>query len=230
LLALTDIRHLSSDWAALWSLDPSFIATAWPLAHSWNAGLIRPGASVAVVYVGWGFAAGISFGFEHLNALKGRRSDVMGSHALIERTPSERWVQREGRRDLRKTCPEIGPDSLKQMLRTHPALGASQLLDRWVLPTGGHVTLASCGADWAERLTRRGLPLNGLRERYPLHHPAEESTLEVLIDGVPLAPVATNGEPRWRYDAEYNRLDFVTGHAPNLGQDLTIRYRRPCAP
>ncbi len=93
---------------------------------------------------------------------------------------------------------------------------ASADLELAVQETGGP-TASICSLDWSEELGADWLLPSGPVRVFPLSHPPVLFTLEVAVDGLPVAD-------GWSFVAEAQAVVFEVDQAPDEGQSVAISY------
>ncbi|MCB9637485.1 MAG: choice-of-anchor D domain-containing protein [Myxococcales bacterium] len=82
-----------------------------------------------------------------------------------------------------------------------------------------------CSADWAKTLSKLGAVSFGLLEQFFLTRNAEESSIQVKVDGKPAPQGATNG---WVYERSSNSIIFATTARPPAGARIEVSYKAIC--
>ena len=95
--------------------------------------------------------------------------------------------------------------------------------------TGG-VFESICTSNWGGALQNIGLDaFAGLRD-FPLTRPADQSSISVLVDSVPVDRAACAGcAGGWTYYPDTNSVYFGDGVVPDKGQTIEISYDTVCA-
>ena len=86
--------------------------------------------------------------------------------------------------------------------------------------TGG-VVGSICDASFENTLVRIAQALNTLRKVFPLTLKPEESTLSVLVDGVPIPRDPSNG---WTFNSQLRSVQFTGTYIPPPGSKVTVQY------
>ncbi len=93
--------------------------------------------------------------------------------------------------------------------------------------TGG-VFESICTENWSAALENLGRSVFGYKSRFLLANQPEPGSIEVLVDGFPVAATAPSGQTRWTYDQTAQSVDFAPLAIPEPGSQIVIRYRAEC--
>ncbi len=93
-----------------------------------------------------------------------------------------------------------------------------------VAMTGG-LFLGICSDDWSLLLASLGLDVFRRRDRFGLAHLADEATIEVRVDGVPIPPSAVSG---FTYDPDGRWIRFTEDRLPGEGATIEVSYVPRC--
>ncbi|MBI4815695.1 MAG: choice-of-anchor D domain-containing protein [Deltaproteobacteria bacterium] len=78
-----------------------------------------------------------------------------------------------------------------------------------------------CAQDWPAMISQLGAEVFGSRARFPLSSRAQEATIVVTVDGVPVIS-------GWAYSSPANAVIFSAGSEPPPGSTVRISYSRGC--
>ena len=92
--------------------------------------------------------------------------------------------------------------------------------------TGG-LTDSICGTTWSNALTDLGGTGYGLKTDFQLQNRADETTLEVIVNGVAV-PQTSGSSQNWTYDATQNSVIFFGPAIPGPGAQVVINYDEGC--
>jgi hypothetical protein len=84
------------------------------------------------------------------------------------------------------------------------------------------VIASICNSNWSGTLSRIGSVTFGLKSTFFLTRPADPTSIEVKVDGKPVA----TGASTWTYNANDNSIEFKT--APPAGSTIQVRYKAIC--
>lgn len=98
---------------------------------------------------------------------------------------------------------------------------------RWMAQETGGVFQSICESNWRPVLRELGLNVFTPLDEWDLSQPADEGTLEVLVNGVPVASSEAEG---YVYRAASNSVRFAPAATPPPGADVSIHYEARCEP
>lgn len=177
-----------------------------PINLGWNAGFIRPNASLAVIFMS-----------DEIDGSPGPvalyTDDVLGIHG--------------SRRKNDTSMHAITGDPLTGC--NGPG-GSADVGDRLVEGTlrGGGTFQSVCAPDWVATMEAIGLEVFGYRSRFVLESVPVAPLIEVSVDGVIVPATGPSGEVFWRYDAATNSINFALLALPEAGAEIDIAYDKQC--
>jgi hypothetical protein len=193
-------------------LLPAVSALTAPLITSDNVGLLRPDAVLAVVSVSDAddqSPQAVSFYVNQLLNIKGAQRATQFSFNVIGPFLSAAPAG----------CSYDGPGGAPRDLAALTA-------------TAG-VREEICTPDWSKSLELIGKNAFGYRTNFFLTAVPDLTggkTIDVKIDGMPMAPVDMLGSQVWTYDSTSNAVAFQPLFVPEPGETLTISYSVACIP
>ncbi len=183
-------------------LMAAWTALTEPLISGVNAGFLRPGASLAVIFV----------------------SDE-DDHSFNKISFYQRFFEQQkgvGNENRVVSGAIVGdePDGCQ-----NPQTGAAVVGRRYhelVQQVGGSIG-SICAADWSATLNQLGLTVAGLDRRFTLSDPQpEDSTINVKVNGTPVPRDYQNG---WTF--ENGSVFFAGGYVPPPGATIEVSYLHP---
>ncbi len=190
-------------------LEAAYLALSSPLITGWNQGFLRPSAYLALIFISDEedqSTNSVDFYVNYFLAIKGFRNTNLFSASAIVGDPTS--------------------------LGTGGGCGGFQADagDRYVNAaerTGG-IFESICTTDWAQALQNLGLSVFGYKSKFFLSNQPVPGTVEVTVDGVPVASTAANGQVRWGYDPATNAVSFAPLAIPEPGSQIVITYQAEC--
>lgn len=183
-------------------LQAAYNALSSPRITGWNAGFLRPDAYLALIFIADEDDQStntVDFFVNYFLAIKGfRNTNLFSASAIVGDVPNG--------------CSSGDPGF--RYVQT-----AQQ--------TGGIVE-SICTTDWADALENLGLSVFGYKSRFFLSNQPIPASVQVLIDGVPIAATSMSGQVRWTYDDVSNSLNFDPLAIPEPGSEIVISYRAEC--
>ncbi len=183
-------------------LQAAYNALSSPRITGWNAGFLRPDAYLALIFIADEDDQSINtvdFFVNYFLAIKGfRNTHLFSASAIVGDVPNGCASGDPGYRYV---------DTAQQ--------------------TGGIVE-SICTTDWADALENLGLSVFGYKSRFFLSNQPIPASVQVLIDGVPIAATSMSGQVRWTYDDMSNSLNFDPLAIPEPGSQIVITYRAEC--
>jgi hypothetical protein len=183
-------------------LQAAYNALSSPRITGWNAGFLRPDAYLALIFIADEDDQSLNtvdFFVNYFRAIKGfRNTNLFSASAIVGDVPNGCASGDPGFRYV---------DTAQQ--------------------TGG-VVESICTTDWAVALENLGLSVFGYKSRFFLSNQPIPASVQVLIDGVPVAATSMTGQVRWTYDDMTNSLNFAPLAIPEPGSEIVITYRAEC--
>lgn len=185
-------------------LQAAYNALSSPRITGWNSGFLRPDAYLALIFIADEDDQStntVDFFVNYFLAIKGfRNTHLFSASAIVGDVPTG--------------CGGM---------QAEPGTRYTQIAEA----TGG-VVESICTADWAVALENLGLSVFGYKSRFFLANQPIPSSVEVTIDGVPVAATSASGQVRWSYDSTTNSLAFAALAIPEPGSEIVITYRAEC--
>lgn len=184
-------------------LQAVYNALSAPLITDWNAGFLRPDAHLAVVFVADEddhSPHSVPFYLNALRAIKGFRNPQLMSASAI-----------------------VGDPAVGCGLQAEAGTRYIQVAQE----TGG-VFESICTENWSVALENLGRSVFGYKSRFLLSNPPEPGSIEVFVDGFPVAATAPSGQARWSFDPLALSVDFSPLAIPEPGAEILVRYRAEC--
>jgi hypothetical protein len=185
-------------------LEAAYQALSSPIITGWNSGFLRPSAYLALIFVSDEEDQSnnaVDFYVNYFLAIKGFRNTALFSASSIVG-------------DAPNGCGNFQADAGVRYI---------DVADR----TGG-IFESICTGDWGSSLQNLGLSVFGYKSRFFLSNQPVAGTVEVMVDGVPVAPTAPSGQIRWNYDAPTNSVNFSPLAIPEPGSEIVVTYRPEC--
>jgi hypothetical protein len=168
-------------------------------------GLIRPGASLAVITASnsddQSLPGTAGFYARWLKGQKPKGDEALVTFSAIGGPPGK--------------CSPKGQENLFGAEVTETVR-----LEQMVADTGG-VFQSICADDFSSALRKIALNLKTLRRYFPLSVIPDPSSIVVTVDGQPVAQDPTGG---WQYVAAINSVAFLGTFVPDPGAKVTISY------
>ncbi|MCA9552004.1 MAG: choice-of-anchor D domain-containing protein [Myxococcales bacterium] len=185
-------------------LEAAYQALSSPIITGWNNGFLRPSAYLALIFVSDEedqSANAVDFYVNYFLAIKGfRNTNLFSASAIVGDAPSG--------------CGGFQAEAGVRYI---------DMADR----TGG-IFESICTGDWGSSLQNLGLSVFGYKSRFFLSNQPVAGTVEVTVDGVPVAPTAPSGQIRWSYDTPTNTVNFAPLAIPEPGSEIVVTYRPEC--
>lgn len=184
-------------------LQAAYNALSAPIITDWNRGFVRPDAHLAVVFVADEddhSTHSVPFYVNSFRAIKGFRNPQLFSASAI-----------------------VGDPAVGCGLQAESGTRYIQVAQE----TGG-VFESICTENWSAALENLGRSVFGYKSRFLLANQPEPGSIEVLVDGFPVAATAPSGQTRWTYDQTAQSVDFAPLAIPEPGSQIVIRYRAEC--
>jgi hypothetical protein len=94
--------------------------------------------------------------------------------------------------------------------------------------TGG-IFESICTSNWSQSLTNLGIDAFAAIREFPLSRPADESTITVTINGVPVDQASSEGgADGWTYYEDTNSIFFGDDVVPDKGDRIEVSYTALC--
>jgi len=186
--------------------EAAYLALTDPLINTWNTGLLRPDAMLAVIFVSdeqEQSSRPVSFYESFLRNVKGfARPEMFSASAIVGTTPGG-CRSRTGEADYAPRYMQMAQN------------------------TGG-VVESICNANWGQTLANIGLNSFGLKRTFFLSSQPVQATLAVRVDGIQVPTISAAGVTSWSYDVGSNSVVFVAGRAPQPGATVEVTYSVAC--
>lgn len=183
-------------------LEAAYRAMTAPLITGWNAGFLRPSASLALIFVSDEDDQSnnsVDFYVNFFLAIKGfRNTNLLSASAIV------------GDRD--DQCGEVSDPGLRYL--------------DVAVRTGG-VIERICTPDWARSLQNLGQTVFGFKRQFFLNNQPAAGSVEVSIDGVTV-PAQRDGRAIWTYDPGSNSIEFSALSTPEPGSEIVVTYQAEC--
>lgn len=187
-------------------LAAAYQALSAPLINGWNQGFLRPDAYLAIIFLSDepDFSTGtVDFYVNFFKAIKGfRNTNLFSASAIVG--------------DAGQGCNGAGGN----------AGGGDRYIE--VANQTGGIFESICTSSWSNSLQNLGLNVFGYKSRFFLSNTPVAGTVEVSVDGVPVAQQAASGQVRWSYDSANNALNFAPLAIPEPGSEIVVRYVAEC--
>jgi len=94
--------------------------------------------------------------------------------------------------------------------------------------TGG-IFESICTSNWSQALQNLGIDAFAEIREFPLSRPADESTITVTVNGVPVPKAGSSGgADGWTYYPETNSIYFGDDYVPEKGDTIEVSYTAAC--
>ena len=187
-------------------LEGALLAVTEPMISTTNAGFLRPGADLAIIFVSdEDDQSGrdlTEYGATFAGITAGSASTTL--HAIT-------GIQQGG-------CTGTG--------------GTADFGARYVAmanSSGGFLD-SICDPDWGTNLGTIGLAGVGLKRTFALGRAPNPGGLSVSVDGTPVPAVSAGGQPQWAYIQGGNTIVFQTGSIPQANATIEVTYSLACLP
>ncbi len=186
----------------------SYLALSDPLINTWNAGFLRPDASLAVIYVSDEIdqsPQASSFYENFLRNIKGFANSTLFSASAVVGTTNP-------------VC--NGPGGSAEYAPNYISVANN---------TGG-VVESICAANWGQTLANIGLNSFGLKRQFTLSSQPVPVTIAVSVDGAQIPSTTAGGQVNWTYDMGTNSVVFSASAVPQANSTIEITYTVACLP
>ena len=194
-------------------IDAAFQALTDPLVNTDNAGFVRDGAKLSVIYLSdendctnRGALAGMdgSACYSEPDLLV-PVADLIAEYQTLKEDPN-----------MLKVSAIVGPEVSEGCAGAVPGFRYRTMAEAF-----GGLSASICEDDFSEIMTSLGLQSAGLYTSFRLTYAAVLGTIEVYVDEAEVAESATEG---WSYDETYQILTFNGSSVPNYGTTITVSY------
>lgn len=197
-------------------LEGAYQALTPPKINGWNAGFLRPDASLAIIVVTDDDDDGpdipiarqrpdyANFYLNFFRSIKGFGDPTRFIFSAIINPPT----------------PDLGPTCFTE--------GPGFVYADYAQRTGGTIASICPGVDWSVSLANLGQTVFGYRSQFNLLNVPVQSSIEVTVNDMPVVPVESTGLINWGYDFASNSVRFTPATIPEPGSKIVIRYVPLC--
>ncbi len=209
-------------WGMEKGLEASFVALSEPMVSDANAGFMREGAMLVLIYVSDENDCSDrgALPSEDYCYLPAYQDDLV---SVAEYVASFREIK--GDPELVMGFAIVGPQDTTHCEDTLPGTRYMEFADS----TGGSMG-SICSEDFAGIMDDLGLSVGGIREAFPLTYRPVERTIEVWVcddepcDGSTGGEVARGDADGWSYDDSTSYLHFNGASVPERGAVIAVKY------
>lgn len=194
-------------------IDAAIQALSDPLLTGYNAGFVRDGAKLSIIYLS------DENDCTNRGAMAGMDGEACYSQPDLLVPMSDLIAEYQTLKsdlNMLKVSAIVGPEVSEGCAGAVPGFRYRTMAEAF-----GGLSASICEEDFTEIMTSLGLQSAGLYTSFRLTYAAVLGTIEVYVDDVEVAESDTDG---WSYDETYQILTFNGTSVPDYGTTITVNY------